>query len=228
MGLDGVELIMAVEESFKISLSDEEAGEVRTAGELFGLVLSKLEPAVAAACLTSYTFYKLRAGIAGDTGCARRQLSPKTRTESVLPARARRATWRSLSRAVGLRFPPLVRPRLVALIVLAATLAPLGAAVFVHSAARWLCVLSVVPVFYGGLLVTTPFANRLPKGAETLGALTQTVTSGNFAALADERRRWREGDAWDALSGLIANQVAINRDEVKKESRFAEDLGFSL
>ena len=40
MGLDGVELILAVEETFQIHIADEEAGEVFTIGDLHELVIS--------------------------------------------------------------------------------------------------------------------------------------------------------------------------------------------
>ena len=43
MGLDGVELVMAVEESFGITLSDAEAFEAVTVGGIVQLAWSKVE-----------------------------------------------------------------------------------------------------------------------------------------------------------------------------------------
>ena len=43
MGLDAVELIMLIEEEFGVDISHDEASQVRTVGELAGLVLAKLE-----------------------------------------------------------------------------------------------------------------------------------------------------------------------------------------
>ena len=43
MGLDGVELVMAVEESFGIFLSDTETAEVVTVGGIVQLAWSKVE-----------------------------------------------------------------------------------------------------------------------------------------------------------------------------------------
>ena len=42
MGLDAVEIILRVEEFYSTSISDEEAAQVRTIGDLYRLVCSKL------------------------------------------------------------------------------------------------------------------------------------------------------------------------------------------
>ena len=56
MGLDGVELIMAVEEKFGISISDEEAQRVLTVGDMKRLVRAKLDITDSASCLTQRHF----------------------------------------------------------------------------------------------------------------------------------------------------------------------------
>lgn len=42
MGLQGVELVMDVEDAFGIQIPDDVASEVRTVGQLNGVVLSRL------------------------------------------------------------------------------------------------------------------------------------------------------------------------------------------
>ncbi|HWA93582.1 MAG TPA: hypothetical protein VG844_03200 [Terracidiphilus sp.] len=43
MGLDTVEIVLRTEETFNIDLSDDECGRVITVGDLYRLVLDKLE-----------------------------------------------------------------------------------------------------------------------------------------------------------------------------------------
>ena len=50
MGLDAVELVMAVEEKFGISITDEEATKAVTVGDLKHLVRTKLDVADADGC----------------------------------------------------------------------------------------------------------------------------------------------------------------------------------
>jgi len=42
LGLDIVELVMRVEETFDINLTNEEAGQVQTVGDIYKIVLGKL------------------------------------------------------------------------------------------------------------------------------------------------------------------------------------------
>jgi hypothetical protein len=57
-GLDGVELILAVEDAFQIHIADEEAGNVSTVGDLHNLVVGKLQGQDSKRCLTSAAFYE--------------------------------------------------------------------------------------------------------------------------------------------------------------------------
>ena len=43
MGLDSVEIVLDVEDAFQIDISDEEARKVFTVGELYNLILSKID-----------------------------------------------------------------------------------------------------------------------------------------------------------------------------------------
>ncbi|MGD0631828.1 MAG: hypothetical protein ABR987_21055, partial [Terracidiphilus sp.] len=58
MGLDSVELVLRTEDEFSIILSDDEAASAITVGDLYNLVLSKLD--VTPGCLTSKAFYATR------------------------------------------------------------------------------------------------------------------------------------------------------------------------
>ena len=75
MGLDGVELVMAVEEKFGITISDDEASNAFTVGDLKRLVRAKLEIAASAGCLTQRAFHLIRKNAIEEFGLPRRRLT---------------------------------------------------------------------------------------------------------------------------------------------------------
>lgn len=73
MGLDVVELILAVEDAFQIQIADEEAGSVSTIGDLHNLVVSKttrarFEALLDECCVLSNSAWNRRYAGDGPTG----------------------------------------------------------------------------------------------------------------------------------------------------------------
>ena len=61
MGLDGVEIVMDVEDHFGITIKDEEAERVRTVNDLVALVGSRIRNAHSAVCPTVSSFLRIPA-----------------------------------------------------------------------------------------------------------------------------------------------------------------------
>jgi acyl carrier protein len=59
MGLDSVEVVLRTEELFAITIPDDEAGRVRTVGDLYQLVCAKLDLAPLEAPATSPNFPRI-------------------------------------------------------------------------------------------------------------------------------------------------------------------------
>ena len=72
MGLDAVELIMAVEEAFDIEIPDREAEKLGTVGQMYAFIVNKLAFDQSRRCLSSAVFYRarqaLRAGLKRYSG----------------------------------------------------------------------------------------------------------------------------------------------------------------
>jgi hypothetical protein len=115
MGLDGVELILAVEDAFQITITDEEAGTIVTVGDLHDLVMAKLHSQDCGRCLTSAAFYRTRQGIAESLGIARRDIRPSTSLDAILPRSGRRQSWRRIQEVANLNLPALQHPRWIQL-----------------------------------------------------------------------------------------------------------------
>jgi len=127
MGLDTVELVMDVEETFEVKISDEAAQRIVTVGELFECVVNQLELAVAGKCLSAATFYEIRSSFQ-KVGIEER-FGPSTRLSEVLPMRKRRSRWTELAEMSKLKLPALRRPLWV---VVLNTLATVAASVYCY------------------------------------------------------------------------------------------------
>jgi hypothetical protein len=107
MGLDIVELFLAVEEGFRIHIEDEEAARACTVGDLHELVTSKLRGGASSRCFTSAAFYRTRCGIVELLGISRREIRPLHEACALFHEGTRRSTWRRMQEIVGLKMPPL-------------------------------------------------------------------------------------------------------------------------
>lgn len=101
MGLDAVELVMAVEEKFGISITDEEATKTVTVGDLKRPVRAKLDVADAAGCLTQRAFHLIRKNATAEFGVLRHNLRPDATLETVVPQSTRRESWQHFQVALG-------------------------------------------------------------------------------------------------------------------------------
>ncbi len=111
MGLEGVEIVMAVEERFDIAIEDAEAEQTVTPGRLIDLILSKVGRTGEAACLTQRAFHRLRAALMRQSGWKRYQIRPELALAELFPRKDRRERLGQLLDAIGIhKTIELVRP----------------------------------------------------------------------------------------------------------------------
>ena len=104
MGLDGVELVMAWEESFGITITDAEAGSLYTPRQAIDSIYSKLATVGTSGpggCLTQRAFYRLRSAIHAAFDIDPKRICPDTSLDMLLPAGKRRERWRVLQARIG-------------------------------------------------------------------------------------------------------------------------------
>jgi hypothetical protein len=110
MGLDAVELTMAVEEAFDIEIADQEAVKLNTVGQMYAYVVSRLAFPQRERCASSAVFYRTRRALMDLYGTQRRSITPSTRMETLLPPGQRWSHWESLGRAMEAQLPSLEHP----------------------------------------------------------------------------------------------------------------------
>jgi|HubBroStandDraft_3_1064219.scaffolds.fasta_scaffold174725_1 acyl carrier protein len=107
MGLDIVELFMAVEDGFGIYIPDAEAQEATTVGKLHQLVFSKVSKENRDVCLTSVAFYRARKALMYVSGVPKQQIGPSTSLERLIPQQDRATSWAAMEAVHTLLMPKL-------------------------------------------------------------------------------------------------------------------------
>jgi hypothetical protein len=124
MGLDGVELVMAVEEAFAIVIEDAEAEKMRTPRDLIAHIASKVGCVDQKHCATQRAFNRLRLALMRHCGLKRAQVRPQTPMSRLLPFKKRRVILRQMLDEIGIAADPeLIRPKWLVALIIASSLA---------------------------------------------------------------------------------------------------------
>jgi hypothetical protein len=234
MGMDTVELVMRIEEEFGIDLPDEELQAIKTVGDLYRLVLMKLE--TGSSQRLSNAYYRLRRAMIACLGLQRSSIHPSTKLRPLLPKPTRAAAWKCLAEVSDLAFPKLRHPRwardairgLTAVAVLA-----FFAAMVLWShpwGLFWLPLVGTTAIIgvmtMAGLYAATPFlARELP--VRTVGELAKQLLGMNLAKLGPEEGGGEppaKGDVWQRIVFLFCDQMQLDWEQITPEARISEDL----
>jgi acyl carrier protein len=243
MGLDVIEMIMEVEETFDITIPDEEAERIRTVGDLFHVVLGRIPldekppgqsgPVV---CLTSRVFYRVRRILVDGLEVDRRRIRPATAVEELIPESDRRRWWSEASERLGWTFPDLRRPRWVVW-ALWLLFGGLSLSLFgYHFALLGLSEQALVQAAVLNLLIgylyliaayafTKPVATRLPLECASVRGLVEQVVARNHGKLRREAGLGRPEEVWKTLQAILVEQLGVPPESVTEEARIIEDLG---
>jgi hypothetical protein len=237
MGLEAVELVLDVEDRFAVSIADAEAGQVRTVGDLYQLVLAKAKRPDDGCCLTAIVFHRLRRALASCCGVRSAEIRPATPLDGLLPRGKAARRWRALERSLRLRLPPLQTGTQRLLDLIAGLMIPGGLFLFFYGAtlrpespglppSLWIAVALILgaplPAIVGRLFYSAP-ASRV---ARSVGELSALVLALNPRKLHGPTEGISPRDAWLVLCGLIAESGCCRPDEIKLDTRFVEDLHF--
>jgi acyl carrier protein len=95
MGLEAVEIVLAVEETFGIAISDSVAAEMTTPAMLIAFVQNAVNARPDhTACLSLRAFHRVRAGLIKVTGRTRTEISLNTPLNKIFSGPQRHELWR--------------------------------------------------------------------------------------------------------------------------------------
>jgi len=229
MGLDAVELIMAVEEAFDIEIPDWEGRNLSTVGQMYAHVVSRLAFPQRERCISSAVFYRIRRALMELYGVERRSITPSTRMDTLLPPGRRRSHWQSLSQVMEAQLSslellgwvgPLSRGLGLALLVTCL------AAYFVYPisiAVR--CSLGSALLAWAAYQAAAPFAVQLPAECATVGGTVRAMLRSNYGSQTQTTRKWDPNEVWETLRSVIVRQFGVPPEAITADTDFVRDLG---
>jgi acyl carrier protein len=227
MGLDAVEIVMAVEQVFDIEITDTEAGQIRTPGDLIALVWAKVASGpTETACLTQRGFNRVRAVLRRRLGVERREVRPETPLAPLLPRPIRRELLRQIltDLEVG-TLPGLERP---AAIQGAIVLGSAGAGLVVMVSPIPHALIAMWGVFVGvawvGVWLTRGWRTEFAASQATVGGLARWVVAQRPPWLGVAPGTWTRALVAEKVREVVIEVVGC-AETYREDARFIEDLG---
>lgn len=221
MGLDGVELVMAVEDEFKINISDSDAARCVTVGLLVDLIYSRLRHNTQDPCLSQQGFHIVRKTMIELLGLKRSQIKLETRLGDLIGRTNRREIWHKLLHALRGQedaWPPLERPswmnRIVNLVI------PIIICVAIVTLTWWPFIMALLVAVVAGILanlITIPFMQEFPESflkVQDLIKLVRTLDS----------RNWTKDEVFKKIREITVEQLGVKESQVTLEANFVKDL----
>lgn len=217
MGLDAVELVMATEEAFGVTLTNAEAEVAVTPGHLIDLVFGKLRCGDERVCLSQRAFYLLRKGLVTTLGVSRQSITPAVDIRLFLKGRLERETWYGLRKAVeARRWPALARPKWL---VGWMWLVSISAFFVLFTVIHWaFAALVTVWIAFAVNQLTQEMRSRIPVGFCTVRSLVPY-------AMTSEAIAWRRDQVAAKVRKLVIEQLGLKEGEYREDAHFIKDLG---
>jgi acyl carrier protein len=228
MGLDSVELVLTVEESFGFSIPDEDAAELATVGKLYDYILTHRFQGKQEACLSSVTFYKIRRAMMSVLKIPRKDLRLSTNLSTLIPQHRHRI-WNNIEETAALVFPKLKRPFWVNILIILLTggltmwlvrlcpQMPLSTSICLSFVV--FCIIGVTLIF-----LATPLESVFQANCATIGELTKSVLAKNYGKISDECDKANATEIWDSLCSIISEHLGVAKTKLTKETNFVRDL----
>ena len=222
MGLDGVELLLAIEDEFQIAITDEEAFRSETPAKLTEIVYLKMRQSEHDVCPSQHGFYKVRKYMTDFLKIPRMTIKPDTPLKNLIQKKNRRKNWAAILSALSggqTVFAPLERPKWLKLAIY--LIIPVIAFPVLLRLTYYTVNLSVIMT--GALipllmLLTTPMKYEFPDNFYSVKDLIRII--GTL-----QTKTWDKDELYKKIRKIIAQQLNIKEEDIHPDSHFIKDLG---
>lgn len=230
MGLEGVELVMDVEEEFDIKIEDDTAAAMVSIGDLTEYVTQKIHGGSISSfpCMNARAFYIFRRQLLAHLPLQVRQIVPKAKLVDLIPRGKRVSVWEAC-RDAGLHLPSLHLPMMLFLPVIAGGVAlGLLVAIKIHVSAMFVAIfiLGASGMWLVERLVRCRELTMLycfPPGCDTVADLMRY----NYPPIDERESRGPiDPSVLKRIKRLVADITGEREENLTLATRFGADLNF--
>ena len=221
---DAFDVVIDLERSFDIAISDQEAEACRTLGDLYDLLLQRFEGREGGQlCASAMAFYRLRRACGYLS--AETKLRPSTRFPDFANNSVRRF-FTDIEGETGLRLPQKAASwvgKLGGASVVAGLLGVMAVGALCGLgllSGKWAWAPAAMIAFAPILWSLDP--GEFPKNCETLGDLARRVSRLNFGRFAKAGARVNRKELWDALTELASRYSSLPIGQMCPEALLLE------
>lgn len=231
--LDSVEVVIELEKTFEVAISNDESKAIFKVGQLFDLLRDKVPAGdTNRKCASAMAFYRVRRALNDlqmDVG--RSPSSDLSQLHRVYT----RSLAKSIEKSSGLRMP---RPALGLVGKIGAAIALIGAfgclamivwallEAFISGAAGHRLGTTSIALFFGGLLggslLIRVDAGRLPADCPTLGALAAKAGHLSFGRLVKQGADARDGSIWKVMVETLSDFANVPAEQITRDTYFLQ------
>lgn len=218
MGLDTVELVLAFEEEFGITIKDEDAEKLTTPGAVANYVMSRVRTNASDPCPSQAGFYRIRSRLMTAFSMQRKEIHLHSSLHQILKGDIRR-NWEKLRAALEAEhLPKLKRTKILfytfVFAIPAAIVSPMiSAGIPLSAIMAAFCIL----VFFENAL-SVKMGTVLPSHIQTVAALIPYVGCASSVI-------WTREMVLSAVIKVTSEKLGISIDKINENSHFVHDLG---
>lgn len=230
MGLDSVELLVEIENTFGINIPSKIAEQTSTVGQMYDVVWDLIKQDNTPRCRTQTLFYKLRACLKNEF-LFEEVISPVSLTEDIIPKQNRRKVWKLLEGRLSLKLPPLVFPRSVTIVLLVISSMVISLMIWLASFYVNQFGIGLLMYFFAVIAalllirLSSPLFSwlRIAIPCYTMRDLTLRVLQLNYVYINNVGGYRREMEM--VINNILIEKLGIDATEISPEKSFVKDFG---
>ena len=223
MGLELVELVLAVEEEFDVRLR---CPVPETVGEFFDSIRTAIQRdqrILAACCPSIPVFFEVRDAVQ-DAWAASSRIAPSTFLIEVLPPGRLAVAWQRLESQLNVRLPKLTAPREQGAVALAfigfvALMECLACVSADLPGLLFATVIGISVLFFMFVAIVNRLPHSLPNEISTVGDLVRNLLP--VRGVSDAQS---ESLHWARFVTLVSDQLDVPQNSIDRASHFVRDL----